>query len=116
MTDPRKLHRTDSPDTSVAAAESVDTTRLENMVYEAICRFGPGGGISDQVRDKFPDLSYSSVTARYAALKAKGLIVCPGERRPGKSGRGQAVMVATKFLETEDGQGILFPGLEMDPN
>lgn len=89
------LHRTDSPQTSIDAANSVDTTRLEAMVREAISGFGQAGCISDQVLAKFPSLSYSSVTARYRGLLDKGFIEDTGEKRPGRSGRKQRVMRAT---------------------
>jgi DNA-binding transcriptional ArsR family regulator len=96
-TEPRKLSRTHDPQTSHQAARSIDTTRLEELVYETIREAGPRGTISDEVRNALAhrDLSYSSVTARYAALKEKGLVELSGNKRPGKSGRGQNVMVAT---------------------
>jgi hypothetical protein len=91
-TQARKLVRRDDPDTSHDAAKSVDTSRLEAMVYDAIKTFGETGCISDQIRDAFPNMPYSSVTARYKALMDKGMIVDTGKRKPGKSGRGQRVM------------------------
>lgn len=91
-TDPNKLHRREGPDTSVAAAHSIDTTIGEKRVYNAIAAYGPAGCISDDIRAQFPDLPYSTITARYKALKDKGLIYDTGERRPGKSGRKQAVL------------------------
>ncbi len=38
----KKLVRTNDPDTSHAAAASVNTTDLERMVYEAICKYQNG--------------------------------------------------------------------------
>lgn len=103
-TDPHKLSRTADPQTSRAAAYSIDTTRLEALVYKTIRDAGPRGTISDEVREALADrdLSYSSVTARYAALKEKGLVEYSGYRRPGKSGRGQNVMVATHWRKQEE--------------
>jgi hypothetical protein len=92
-TDPKYLARADAPDTSLEAAESVDTTRLEQAVYEAIKQF-PNGCISDEVRAMFPHYPYSSITARYKALMTKGFIQDTGFRRPGRSGRNQRIMVA----------------------
>jgi DNA-binding transcriptional ArsR family regulator len=102
-TDPHKLSRTADPETSHAAGHSIDTTRLEELVYETIRSAGSRGTISDEVREALADreLSYSSVTARYAALREKGLVEYSGHRRPGKSGRGQNVMVAT-YWRAED--------------
>lgn len=94
-TEPQRLVRHDGIDTSVAAAMSVDTTRLEREVYECIASFGERGCISDDVRQRFPRLPYSSVTARYRSLIDKGLIEDTGQRRAGWSGRGQRVMRAT---------------------
>ena len=88
-----KLFRPDSPDTSKAAARSIDTTRLEQMVYETIKGYGAAGCISDDVRATHPTLAYSSVTARFKALAEKGLIRYDGSRK-GASGRSQRVMVA----------------------
>jgi hypothetical protein len=90
----RLLFRTHSPDTSRTAAKKLDSTRLEQMVLDAIVHSGARGMTQDELRDRFPDFSYSSITARPAALKRKGLIVDSGERRPGHSGRGQAVLKA----------------------
>ena len=103
-TDPHKLSRTADPQTSHAAGRSIDTTRLEELVYETIRGAGPRGTISDEVREALADrdLSYSSVTARYAALKEKGLVEYSGYRRPGKSGRGQNVMVATSWRAEDE--------------
>ncbi len=91
-TEPSKLVRAQGPDTSMEAAERVDSNRLERMVHGAIARFGIAGCISDEVRAQFPIYPYSSITARYAALIEKGFIEDTGLRRPGLSGRGQRIM------------------------
>ena len=93
-TDPRKLVRTNDPDTSHDAAVKVDTSRLEQMVYETIKTFGERGCISDEVRAKFIGFPYSSVTARYRALLDRGYIEDTGMRRKGTSGKNQRVMRA----------------------
>ena len=91
----KKLVRRDDPDTSHQAAQKVDTTKLEQLVYETIKSYGQGGCISDQVLGNFPQMPYSSITARYKALMDKSLIEDTGERRAGKSGRPQRVMRTT---------------------
>jgi hypothetical protein len=96
-----KLARRGDPDTSNEAAQAVDTTKLEALVYEAIRSFGDQGCISDDVRAMFPSLPYSSVTARYKALIDKGYIEDTGDRRQGGSGRSQRVLRATKAVTTE---------------
>ena len=95
-TDAYKLVRHDGTDTSHEAAHEIDTTRLESMVYEYIYSTGKRGCISDEVREAFPEFAYSSITARYRALLDKNLIADTGVRWPGKSGRKQRVMIATK--------------------
>lgn len=100
-TNPHYLVRRDDPDTSHAAADSVDTTKLEQMVYEAIRAYGINGCISDQVRAMYPTYPYSSITARYRALLDKGMILDSGLRAPGKSGRNQRVLVATCWIPKE---------------
>ena len=93
-TDPKKLVRANSIDTSIEAAESVDTTRLEGMVYETIRKFGSTGCISDEVRALHPHYPYSSITARYRSLIDKGFIEDTGHRKVGLSGRNQRIMKA----------------------
>ena len=85
-----KLVRKEDPTTSHQAAQSIDTTKLESLVYEAIKGF-PEGCISDQVLEKFPQYPYSSITARYKSLLDKGFIEITGTRE-GRSGRKQRVM------------------------
>ena len=85
-----KLVRKEDPTTSHQAAQAVDTTKLESLVYEAIKGF-PEGCISDQVLEKFPQYPYSSITARYKSLLDKGFIEITGTRE-GRSGRKQRVM------------------------
>ena len=89
------LVRTNDPDTSHAAAASIDATKLEEMVYQAIAN-SPDGVTADELLARFPGYSYSSITARPAALKRKGLVKDTGERRPGRSGRLQAVLKVAK--------------------
>jgi hypothetical protein len=89
-----KLVRKDSPQTSVEAAQAVDSTKLEQIVYEAIKGF-PEGCISDEILEMYPHYPYSSITARYRALLDKGFIEVTGVRR-GKFGRNQRVMKAVK--------------------
>ena len=85
-----KLVRKEDPVTSHEAALTVDTTKLEQMVYEAIRGF-PEGCISDQVLELFPQYPYSSITGRYKALLDKGFIEITGTRL-GRSGKKQRVM------------------------
>ena len=87
-----KLVRKEDPSTSHEAAQGVDTTKLERIVYEAIKGF-PNGCISDEVLEALPDYRYSSITPRYKALLQKGFIEITGTKE-GRSGRNQRVMRA----------------------
>jgi hypothetical protein len=89
-----KLARREDPTTSHQAAQAVDTTKLETLVYEAIKGF-PDGCISDEILAMYPNYPYSSITARYRALLDKGFIEISGVKR-GRFGRNQRVMRATK--------------------
>lgn len=87
-----QLHRSDSPSTSVEAAYAVDTTKLEQMVFEAIKGF-TSGCIADDLLKRFsPPYPYSSITARFSALERKKFITCGPDKRVGRSGRQQRVM------------------------
>ena len=87
-----RLVRKEDPITSHEAAQGVDTTKLEQIVYEAIKGF-PNGCISDEVLEALPDYRYSSITPRYRALLDKGFIEITGTKE-GRSGRKQRVMKA----------------------
>jgi hypothetical protein len=87
---PFKLARKDSPETSKEAAQAVDSTKLEQIVYEAIKGF-PDGCISDDVLEALPEHRYSSITPRYKALLDKGFIEIIGTRA-GRSGKNQRIM------------------------
>jgi hypothetical protein len=87
-----KLVRREDPTTSHQAAQVVDTTKLESLVYEAI-KSHPDGCISDEILAMYPNYPYSSITARYRALLDKGFIEVTGVKR-GRFGRNQRVMKA----------------------
>jgi len=89
-----KLVRREDPVTSHQAAQVVDTTKLEQMVYEAI-KSHPEGCISDEILEMYPNYPYSSITARYKSLLDKGFIEVTGVRR-GKFGRNQRIMKVVK--------------------
>jgi hypothetical protein len=94
-THPKKLVRTNDPDTSHAAANSVDTSQLESMVYEVISKY-PDGCIADDVERELANLRSHSITPRFAPLMRKGFIFDTGERRMASSGRSQRVVKVTE--------------------
>ena len=91
-TPPHELHRTTGPDTSAEAAEALDTTKLEEAVYNFIKSCGDDGATIAQCVVHFNPTSQSSITSRPAALERKGLIYYEGDTRTGASNRQQRVI------------------------
>lgn len=93
------LARQTDPDTSHEAAASLGGTlcaKLARRVYAVIRSYGEAGCISDDLlkHPSLSDLTYGTITPRYAQLMRKGLVADTGKRRMGVSGRNQRVMVA----------------------
>lgn len=61
----------------------------------AIRAAGAHGTTQDALLDALPSMSYPTLTARFSALLRQGRIADTGERRLGRSGRAQRVLVAT---------------------
>jgi len=94
-TEPFKLVRTTDPDTSMDAAEKIDSTTLEQQVYEVIAMY-PNGCISDEILEHFPSRGVQTISPRYAPLIRKGFIEDTGERRKSITGHSQRVLKAIK--------------------
>jgi hypothetical protein len=90
--------RFDDPDTSVEAAESVDATRLEAMVRDAVWARGELGATNSELVGIL-GIAWNTVSPRCAPLKRKGFICDSGERRPGPSGRMQIVWKAPRWVD-----------------
>ena len=105
-TDAHELYRSEDPDTSAEAAHSIDSTKLERMVHEAIYSYADNGCIASDLLSTYDYLPYSSVTARFSALERKGYITCGPDKRRGPSGRNQRVMRAGPYRvrNTNDGE------------
>lgn len=93
-TQPHMMARVSDPDTSREAALSIDTSRMEAMVLEAIAQF-PEGCIADDLKAMFPHIRRHSLMPRIAPLLRCGAIIDTGERRMAASGRNQRVV---KFI------------------
>ena len=92
MTDPKTLRRNLDPRTSHDSAYKIQASQMEKIVLEVIDSFGETGCISDQVQYALPEYRYSTITARYKALKEKGLVIVDGRAIKGESGRKQMIM------------------------
>jgi hypothetical protein len=66
--------RTTDPDTSHEAADSIDTTKLEQIVYQEIRKRGERGATWDELTDALPWLAKASISPRFVKLREKGLI------------------------------------------
>lgn len=97
-----KLVRASDPSTSHEAADKLDVSTMERVVYRAIESFGEDGCISDDVLQILAGHRYSTVTARYKQLKEKNLIVVDDRKRKAESGRHQLIMWASKFYKPQE--------------
>jgi hypothetical protein len=95
-TDPKFLHRSDDPSTSKAAAESVDSNRLEKEVFDYIESCGEYGANANDCIVYLNPVVISSINARPAALYRKGLIYYLGDTRKGATNRQKQVMRANR--------------------
>ena len=100
VTDPAKLHRTDSPGTSVAAARKVNTRQMEHRVLMAVVDAGDAGVTAKELlaMPRFQGVPYSSITSRPSALENKGLIFYK-KNEPSRD--GARIMRATRAGQIE---------------
>ena len=77
-------------DTSREARISIEphVQRLEQLVLEALAVNGP---MTSDACEAWLDLSHQTISARYCALRQKGLIVDAGYTRKTRSGRSARV-------------------------
>jgi hypothetical protein len=87
-----KLVRAGGPDTSLAAAAMVDTTRSEAAVYRLVVAAGVRGITNSEVARHLGKLP-NATSPRWSALLEKGLVKDSGDRRLNPSGRYERVMV-----------------------
>ena len=92
-TNPKQMARTEDPDTSKEAAETVPSAHLEQLVYEVITEF-PNGCTSEDVERALYQYKSHSITPRFAPLIKKGLIIDTAVRKKTASGRSQRVVRA----------------------
>lgn len=105
-TDPHKLRRSDGPDTSKAAAHTVDTAQFEELAYDIHLEHGIEGCILAELRDRFaeraPPVALYGAAARRTGIHQKGMVLrTPLVRRAGNSGRMQHVYIARQLMPLE---------------
>ena len=96
------LRRNEDPETSHEAAELVDTTNLEQMVFNVIKSFGAHGCIGDDIVRCMPNRGVQTVSPRYAPLLRKNKIYRLGDKRKGNTSRQQLVMRAERRKKQRD--------------
>ena len=89
----RGFARATDPQTSKEAGASVNVSRIEKVVLDAIKAF-PNGCILQDIEHALPEIRQSSISPRIRPLIRKGLIIDTGEFRPSFSGRNQRVLKA----------------------
>ena len=94
-TEPKFMVRSSDPITSYESAVLVNSTQLEQLVYEAIAKY-PNGCIADQIEADLSHIKANSITPRFSQLIRKGFIEDTGEKRQAASGRFQRVMKVVK--------------------
>jgi len=94
-TEPKFMVRASDPITSYESAVLVDSTKLEQLVYEVIAK-SANGCTADEVEAALPHIKANSITPRFSQLIRKGFIEDSGEKRKGNSGRYQRVVKVVK--------------------
>jgi len=97
------LSRNIDPDTSHAAGKSTDATKLMQLIYDEMCKYGWSGCISDDLRYSKIRKFHQSITPRFRQMIDRGMIELTGEKRKGLSGRQQQVrrVLSPPFIKVE---------------
>ena len=85
------LARNTDPDTSVAAADKLDASRLCGRIYEVIAKYGDKGCIGEQVVQALHYIRPQSIYPRFSQMVDMGMLECTAERRVASSGYFQMV-------------------------
>ncbi len=86
------LTRRDDPSTSHAAGQAVDTTKMEEIVFDVIKSFEQVAGCTSYEIHLKSGLDLWSITPRVAGLKHKGIVYCRGDTRKGKTNRQMEII------------------------
>mgnify|MGYP001225935861 FL=1 len=98
-----KMVRTTDPDTSIDAAITVNATKLESVVLEAIKKWGEHGATMDEVEKTLSGIRSSSISPRFKPLMEKGYLKADGRTRKAiYSNKQQRILWATEFYQEEN--------------
>ena len=104
------LTRKLDPETSHTAAANVDTSHLEEIVYQAILSAGDRGMIADELDKAVPHIRRHSLMPRCAPLLRKGLIYRNGDKR-----KGQAMQFVLRASRRKTVQLVLLERRSIEP-
>lgn len=83
-------HRRNDPDTSKAAAYSVDVPPLEKVVLDYLTKYRLGGATTHEIAEA-TGIDLVTISPRIRPLVEKGLVEDSGHKRKGRSGRKSIV-------------------------
>lgn len=95
---PHLLHRRQDPDTSRAAAYSINTPSWERKVFMANWYRKPHGMTTFECLAHIKGSTHQTVSARWSGLRRKSLVYDSRERRPGSNNRKQIVWKINPFV------------------
>jgi hypothetical protein len=99
-TEPHEMVRAGDPDTSRAAARTVDTVTLEEKVFNIVVSFGERGCIGDDVAAQLDKQHRRwSIWSRIAKLVQRKQLWLTGEKRLAVTGRYQQVVAVMPKTE-----------------
>ena len=101
--DAYKMARTNDPDTSIDAAISLDPTKMEKIVLEAVSQFRERGATMSEIERMLVTIHPASISPRFKPLIEKGLIRIDDRTRKGmRSKRQQRIHWATEYYKEEE--------------
>ena len=97
-----KMRRNSDPQTSKDAAISLDPTKLEKIVLEAVSQFREQGATMSEIERMLVTIHPASITPRFKPLIEKGLIKTDNRTRKSvRSNRQQRIHWATEYYKEE---------------
>ena len=100
--DAYKMRRNSDPQTSKDAAISIDPTKLEKIVLEAVSQFREQGATMSEIERMLVTIHPASITPRFRPLIEKGLIKTDNRTRKSvRSNRQQRIHWASEFYNED---------------
>ena len=98
-----KMRRNSDPQTSKDAAISIDPTKLEKIVLEAVSHFREQGATMSEIERMLVTIHPASITPRFKPLIEKGLIkVDDRTRKSVRSNRQQRIHWVAEYYKEEE--------------